>query len=202
MSYWIFFFIIMFASVAMFWREGIWSNTIALVNIIISGLVAYGFYSEIVVYLDEDVTKGQHTYWLDFAIIWALFFVSMLICRALTGAMSKTKLRFKHPIDAIGGPVTAILAAWVMTSFVLATLHTSPMGKDAFGGHLNYDAKSASVFSQPDLAWLSFFETMSKPDMLGSGSTDHFGAAGFVKIYGDHREKFEKSSDFLPRRGT
>jgi len=146
MTYWIFFFIIMFASVAMMWREGIWSNTINLVNIIISGLVAYGLYSGIVVYLDEDVTSGQHTYWLDFAIIWALFFLTMLVARTLTGALSKTKMRFKHPIDPVGGPIMAIVTSWVLTSFVLATLHTSPMGKDAFGGHLNYDAKSASVF--------------------------------------------------------
>ena len=35
-------------------REGLWSNTITLVNIIISGLVAFGFYSPLVVYLDEE----------------------------------------------------------------------------------------------------------------------------------------------------
>jgi uncharacterized membrane protein required for colicin V production len=202
MSYWIFFFIVMFAGVAMMVREGIWSNTITLINIIISGLVAYGFYSGIVLYLDEEVTSGQHTYWLDFAIIWALFCLTMLVCRALTGSMSKTKLRFKHPIDAVGGPVVGLIAAWVLASFVLATLHTSPMGKDAFGGKLNYDAKSASVMSQPDLAWLSFFEKMSSPDMLGHSSTDRFSAAGFVKIYGDHREKYQKSPNFLPKRGT
>jgi len=38
--------------------------------------------------------------------------------------------------------------------------------------------------------------------MLGSGSTDRFGAAAFVKLYGGHREKFEKSPNFLPKRGT
>jgi hypothetical protein len=200
--YWAFFLIVMFAAVAMMVREGIWSNTITLVNIIISGIVAYGFYSWIVVYLDEEVTSGQHTYWLDFAIIWALFCLTMLICRALTGAMSKTKARFKYPIDDVGGPIVGLIAAWVLASFVMATLHTSPMGKDAFGGKLNYDPKSASVFSQPDLAWLSFFEKMSSTDMLGHGSTDRFSAAAFVKIYGDHRAKYEKSPNFLPKRGT
>jgi len=199
--YWAFFLIVMFAAVAMMVREGIWSNTITLVNIIISGLVAFGFYSGLVVYLDEDVTSGQHTYWLDFAIIWALFAFTMLVCRAFTGAMSKTKMRFKYPIDDIGGPLVGLIAAWVLASFALATLHTSPMAKDAFGGKLVYDAKSASAFSQPDIAWLSFFETMSKPEALGNGSTKNF-ASGFVTIYGAHREKYEKSPDFLPKRGT
>ncbi len=71
--YWAIYLFVLFAGLAMMVREGLWSNTIALVNIFISGLVAFGFYSPIVVYLDEDVTSGQHTYWLDFAIIWALF---------------------------------------------------------------------------------------------------------------------------------
>ena len=71
MMYWSIFLIVLFAGVAMMVREGLWSNTITLVNIFISGLIAFGFYSPIVVYLDEEVTEGQHTYWLDFAIIWA-----------------------------------------------------------------------------------------------------------------------------------
>ena len=74
----------------------------------------------------------------------------MVICRALTGAASKTRMRFKHPIDPVGGPLVGLIAAWVLASFTLATLHTSPMAKEAFGGKLVYDAKSASVMTQPD----------------------------------------------------
>src|ERR1041385_3766658 len=97
--YWAIYGIVIFAGLAMTVREGLWSNTITLINIIISGLVAFGFYSPLVVYLDEDVTNGQHTYWLDYAILWALFAVSMVVLRTLTGAASKTRMRFKHPVD-------------------------------------------------------------------------------------------------------
>src|SRR3954452_25181352 len=109
--------IVVFAGLAMTVREGIWSNTLTLINIIISGLVAFGFYSPLVVYLDEDVTSGQHTYWLDFAIIWALFAASIIICRVFTGMLSKTRMRFKHPVDAVGGPIMGFFAAWVLASF-------------------------------------------------------------------------------------
>src|SRR5882757_6895500 len=177
--------IVLFAGWAMMVREGLWSNTISLVNIFISGLVAFGFYSPLVVYLDEGLSNGQHTYWLDFAIIWGLFAISMLICRTLTGSLSKTRMRFKHPIDAVGGPLVGFFAAWVLASFTLATLHTSPMPKDAFGGKLNYtDADSAFFLTTPDAAWLRFVESMSQPIALGGSSTDQFGAKGFVKIYG------------------
>jgi hypothetical protein len=193
----------MFAAIAMTVREGVWSNTITLIGIIFSGLVAFGFYSAIVVYLDEEMTSGQHTYWLDFAIIWALFCVAMIIYRLLTGALSKTKLRFKNPIDPVAGPIIGILAAWVLAAFALATLHVSPMPKDAFGGNLSYtNADSASMITQPDAAWLRFVETMSKPDALGTASTGKFGANGFVKIYTARREKFDKAPSFIVKRGT
>jgi uncharacterized membrane protein required for colicin V production len=203
MSYWIVFLIVLFAGTAMTVREGVWSNTITLINIFISGLVAFGFYSKLVVYLDEEVTSGQHTYWLDFAIIWALFCVSMIICRALTGAFSKTKLRFKNPIDPVAGPIVGFLAAWVMAAFALATLHVSPMPKDAFGGNLSYtNADSASTITQPDAAWLRFVETMTSPDALGTSSANQIKAAPFVKIYTGRRDKFEKSPTFIAKRGT
>src|SRR4029079_580963 len=105
MWYTIFLLIVLFAGTAMTVREGLWSNTLTLISIIISGLVAFGFYSKLVIYLDEDMTNGQHTYWLHFAIVWALYCVTMIIVRTLFAAASKTRMRFKHPIDPIGGPI-------------------------------------------------------------------------------------------------
>ena len=49
--YWVFYAIVIFAGLAMTVREGLWSNTITLINITISGLVAFGFYSPIVIWL-------------------------------------------------------------------------------------------------------------------------------------------------------
>jgi uncharacterized membrane protein required for colicin V production len=194
--------IVVFAGVAMMVREGVWSNSLALISIIISGLVAFGFYSPIVRYLDEEATSGQHTYWLDFAVIWALYAATMIIVRSLMGAASKTRLRFKHPIDPVGGPIVGFIAAWVLAGFTIATLHTAPMPKDAFGGSLIYsDVDSASIIMSPDIAWLRFIERVNPDVALGSGSTDKFTAKGFVKIYADRREKFDKAEGLIVKRG-
>jgi hypothetical protein len=203
--YWAFYGIVMFAAFAMMVREGLWSNTIMLINIIISGLVSFGFYSPLVIYLDEK-TDGEHTYWLDFAVIWVLYCAAFVITRTLTVAASRTRMRFKNPIDPIGGPVMGLLAAWVLASFTLATLHTSPMPKNAFSGKLVFsnkaDVESASAFTSPDIAWLKFVERMSAPDAAylpnGAGA---FGAWGFVNIYQERREKFEKASSLVVNRG-
>ena len=200
--YWTVYAIVLFVGLAMTVREGLWSNAIALVNIIVSGLVGFGFYSPIVKYLDEEVTEGQHTYWLDFCVMWALFAVTMVVCRTAAGAASKTRMRFKNPIDPIGGPLAGFIAAWVLAAFTLATLHVSPMPKDAFSGKLMYnDAASEPLVTAPDAAWLRFVERVSQPTALGSGSTEGFSANAFVSIYQDRREKFEKADKLVVPRG-
>jgi uncharacterized membrane protein required for colicin V production len=199
--YWTVYAIVLFVGLAMTVREGLWSNAIALVNIIISGLVAFGFYSPLVIYLDE-MSDGEHTYWLDFAVLWALFAAAMVVCRAVAGAASKTRMRFKNPIDPIGGPLVGFIAAWVLASITLATLHTSPMPKDAFSGKLVHaDVMSAPAFTSPDAAWLRFVEKMSRPTALGSGSTQGFGAKGFVEIYEKRRAAFEQAESLVISRG-
>jgi Colicin V production protein len=184
--------IILFAATAMMVREGLWSNSIALINIIISGLVAFGFYARLTIILDEKL-GGQYTYLLDFIVIWFLYAVTMVICRTITVAASKTRMRFKYPIDPIGGPVLGFLAAWVLASLVMATLHAAPMGKDAFGGGLvkPADVESASAFTSPDAAWLRFVEKMTAPVALGGSSAGQFKAQAWVKIYQEHRSQFE-----------
>lgn len=202
MAYWIIFCVVLFATEAMSVREGLWSNTITLINIIISGIVAFAFYPPLVIYLDESVTDGQHTYWLDFAVLWALFCITMVVSRSLTAALSKTRLRFKYPIDDIGGPLVGFIAAFVLASFTMSTFHVAPLPKDIFGDKLTYTSvDSVSTFSQPDSAWLSFFQTVSDASAFGSSSTGRFSANAFVKIYSDRRGKFDKAPSLIVKRG-
>lgn len=192
--FWAIYLAVLFAGWAMMVREGLWSNAISLVNITISGLIAFGFYAPLVVYLDE-MTGGSNTYWLDFAIIWGLYAASMLVLRTLTRVFSATRMRFRHPIDPVGGPLVGLVAAWVLATFVMASLHTSPMPRDAFGGRLvtAADVDSAFSFTAPDAHWLRFVESVSGPSALGSSSQAAFSARGFVDIYGNHREAFSES---------
>jgi uncharacterized membrane protein required for colicin V production len=191
-----FYLLVLFAATAMMVQQGLWSNAISLVNIIISGLIAFAFYQPLTIYLDE-MLDGEFTYLLDFVTIWGLFVVATVICRAITGLASKTRMRFKHPIDPVGGPAVGLVAAWVLAGIVLASLHTSPMPKDAFGGSLIYSAaevESKSALFNPDLGWLRFVERVTKSDAFGHSGGSGFSAKAFVQIYADHREKFQKAN--------
>jgi hypothetical protein len=76
------------------------------------------------------------------------------------------------------------------------------MPKNAFGGKLVYsDADTASMITSPDAAWLRFIERVNPAVALGSGSSDKISAKGFVKIYTDRREKFDKAEGMIVKRG-
>jgi len=197
--FWAIYGIILFAGFAMFVREGLWSNAIALVNIIICGLIAFGFYQPITVWLDE-MFDGQYTYVLDFVVLWFLFSFAMVVARAVTGAASKTRMRFKNPIDPVGGPLVGFVAAWVLAAFAMATLHASPMPKDAFGGKLVTpdQVNLAGPILSPDAAWIRFVERASASEAFGNSS---FTAKGFVEISQLKRANFDKAPSVKVPRG-
>ena len=118
----------------------------------------------------DDALGGEFTYAVDFLSIWALFVISMLVISIITGAASKTRLRFKYPIDTIGGPVVGVVLAFFMVGIVGASLHTSPMPHDAFGRGLLVDSstvQTTSSLTSPLLFWLRFVEGRGNEETMG-----------------------------------
>ena len=192
-------FIVFFVTLAMMVREGFWSNTIALVQIMFSGIVAFGFYQPIVVMVDEK-TEGEYTYALDIVAIWLLFTISMIILKVFCEMLSKTRMRFIHPIDNIGGPIMAAIAGYIMAGIVGASLHTAPLSKDALGGKMDYpvgDLGTAGITAL-DISWLKLAESALDATNLGTG--EDFSAVDFVDAYGDRRKRFEETESLRVKR--
>lgn len=189
--------IIFFATLAMMVMEGLWSNLITLAQILLCGMLAFGIYQPVTIWADERF-GGSYTYYLDIVVLWGIFAVSMVLLKQLCGFLSRTRLRFIHPMDAVGGPVIAFVAAFFMAGFAGATLHTSPLAKDTLGGALVHeDVDEASSITNPDIAWLRLVESVSGAGLLGG---QQFSTADYVAIYTDHREKFEGTQGFRVRR--
>ena len=202
--------LVVFCGLAMTVREGLWSNTITLFNTIISGLIAYGFYSPITAWVDEKLS-GEYTYVLDFVIVWGLFVIAMVLCRALTQSLSKTRVRFKHPIDAVGGPLIGLIAAWVLAAFTMSTLFMAPMPPSSLGDRFNAlvelakSAKDKSTletltvpFVVPDYHWLVFTQFSCRSASYGPGGFGHLidnpFASNYLAEYHKHRQALEKSN--------
>jgi len=180
---------VFFATLAMYVDKGLWTNTLATMNIVISGLIAFGFYAP-AARMAADNGMGSFTYLLDFLFVWVVYIVAFLVLyRIMSGALSATRMRFKNPIDTVGGPLMAGVAGWVMMCFVAATLHMAPFGKDAFGG-VFADTTRSSPITNPDLAWLSIADKMLSSDHLGGGT--EFSMQTYVTSFFKQREALGK----------
>ena len=188
--------LVVFAGLAMTVREGLWSNTLTLLNVLIAGLFAYGFYAPLAGWLDVQL-DGAFTYVIDYVVVWALFIIVMLILRTICKSASTTRMRFRHPIDPIGGPLLGFIVSWALAGFVMATLHMAPLSKEAFGGaliHTDADIESKSALTAPDLGWLRFVQRVSREVSLGTGGTDRFSVAEYMVAYQVHRAAFDQAT--------
>jgi hypothetical protein len=150
--------VILFACVAMLYNEGIWSNALRLINVIMAALLATNFFEPVARWLDDMVPSC--TYVWDFLSLWVLFAVFVTVFRLLTDQISQVKVRFLGIVDQIGGAFLAVWIAWVMVCFTTMTLHTAPLSRNFLFGGFNAEERMFMGFA-PDRQWLGFMQKMS-----------------------------------------
>jgi len=187
--------------------EGLWSNAIRLINVVTAALLAMNFFEPVAQLLDEQV-NDSYTYFWDFLALWGLFVVFMLIFRLLTNSISRVKVRFMGIVDRIGGVAFAVLAAWVMLSFTMTTLHTAPLAEKFWNGAFDYETPMLLV--GPDRQWVLFFTYVSQGSFsrgLADEELAQYGASPaeplavfdrqreFMRRYAQRRATVEKMAD-------
>lgn len=181
------FLVIVFACVGVLYPEGLWSNAIRLVNVVVAALLAMNFFEPLANYLYEQAPT--FTYFWDFLALWAIFVGSYALLRAVTNVVSRVNVRFLTWVDRVGSGLLAALIGWVMVCFTAATLHTAPLAREAFGGEMKPEARAASA-SSPEMMWLGFVQKQSKGAFGRSASPAETKAEKYV---------FDPQGDFLPK---
>ena len=171
--FWAIYLAVFFAGTAMMVREGLWSNAISLVNILdqrpggVRILFAAGDLPGRNARRPVHVLAGlRHA-------SGRLFVVTMIICRAVTGMASKTRMRFKNPIDPVGGPLVGVIAAWVLAAFVMATLAHLADAERRLRRETDPQQERSRLaigLLAPDLGWLRFVDRVTRPDAFGHAS--------------------------------
>jgi hypothetical protein len=191
-------FVAVFASLM---NQGLWSNTITLVNVITSGLVATNYFEPVAAYFDKQ-EPSFHYVW-DFAAIWLLFGITMVVLRAATDYMSKIKVRFLLPLDRAGGIVMAIWASWVVVCFATMTLHTAPLARHFLAGAFQQQPDSKMLFGLgPDRLWLAWVHRESQGVFSRFRGVAPFDPQGdFIVRYSNRRGDFEKQDTLTKGSG-
>ena len=119
---------IFFAGLAMTINEGLWSNTVSLLAIIVAGLFAIFGGIPLGMYIVEQADASQKVAWcFVFAGVWGVFVVSLTIMRILLELASRTRVKFVPPLEKAAGPLMGLYVAVMFTSFAAYTLERIPI---------------------------------------------------------------------------
>ena len=197
--------IIFFATLAMLFREGLWSNALTLFNVVFAGLLATTMWEPVADWFDSMFPT--RTYWWDFVSLWAVFGVSFIILRAVSDTISRIRVRLKAPVDMTGSVVLSLIIGWVLVSFVTVTLHTAPLAADCLGGKLQPSTDSKTfLMTAPDRHWLGFVQSVSRGALGKALATGEDGLnvfdpqSEFIFKYGQRRAILETETKFAVQR--
>jgi len=172
---WLLCVIIMAACVGFLYRDGVWSNAIALVNVVLAGLLAMNFYEWLAKFM-TNYSDDIHAYvaFFDFLALWICFILFMVVFRAITDVVSRVRVRFLKIVDQVGGIVLSLCIGWIMIGFTLVSLHAAPLAQyPLFGAFQPQNSMFLGMFA-PDREWLGFTRYQSKNGYCRAGDKDSF----------------------------
>jgi hypothetical protein len=177
--------------------QGLWSNTITLVNIITAGLIATNYFEPVANFLDRQ--EPRLSYMWDFFAVWILFGVAMVLLRMATDYVSQVKVRFFMPVERAGGILMAIWAAWIALCFTTMTLHTAPLARHFLFGDFQPDPDAKMMFGlQPDRVWMGWVHRESEGALARFGTLNAFDNRGeFILRYSNRRGEFQEQLSFF-----
>jgi len=131
---------------------------------------------------------ASYTYLLDFLVLQGLFCLLLLMFREVTDRLSRTRVRFRRPVELVAGPLVAVLTAWVMVCFTAASLHTTPVPRD----FIQPTPEARMFFGlAPDRRWLAWVRGSSLKGPFARPEHPFDPNADFPLRYADRRKALE-----------
>jgi hypothetical protein len=186
-------FFVFFAVFAMLWLESLWSNTITLINVVLATLLAMSFFEPLASFLDGLLPS--FTYLWDFLSLWLLFTVFFGILRIFTDKASRTRVKFKPPVEIPGRLISGMLVGLWMVAFTTTTLHTAVIPSAPFFGSMGQHPDDATfLIFRPDVSFLNFVQMTSRGSLAASPAA---GAETSPYPEDAGRNVFDPYSDFV-----
>ena len=191
--------IVFAACFASMYNNGLWSNTLTLVNVLTAGLLAFNYFEPLAEWFERQ--QPSLNYIWDFVSVWLIFIAAMVVLRSATDYVSNVKVRFIMPLDRAGGYILALWVSWVAVSFTAATLHTAPLARNFLGFQNAPDDRMLWGFS-PDRRWLAWVRRESMGSLSRLAGVSEFDPyTDFILRYGKRREQFEGQLTLLTPAG-
>lgn len=153
------------------WWFGAWNIMINLINFFIAALVATNYFEVVADQIESF--NSTYTYLADFVSLWAIFFLTFIVLRAVTDLLSRYRLKLDPWMEYTARGVLSVWLAGAFFCFAAFSLHLAPLPPDAF--QANVGDKTMGI--GPDRMWLAFIQSRSRGALAESKN------ASFVPEY-------------------
>ena len=136
-------------------RDGLFTALCMLVNVVMAGIVAFGFFEPIADWLDGALQGGFWSGYEDFTILILLFAGALILARAATNFLAPDMLDFPGNVQ-YGGAIFGLINGYLLAGFLLCALQTLPWHENFldFRPRVSNDSGPRSIFP-PDRVWLA-----------------------------------------------
>lgn len=153
-----FLFVIFFGVFGSIMMDGLWGNTLRLVNIIFSATLATAF-GEPLAAMFESLLYTPYFFY-NFVCLWLVFGLSYAFFRFATQQLSRVNVKFDPRLNKYGSKVAALLTAWIFVCFTLFTMHQAPLAEKFMRGAFDPNARMCLGLA-PDRQWHDYMSWVS-----------------------------------------
>lgn len=179
--------------VAALWFQGLWSNLLTLINMLLAMMLAFNFFEPVSNLIFNQ--ERSYNYLYDYLVLWGLFAAAFGILRLFTDLASRRRVLFNIWVELVGRSILSVWVAWLFIGFVCATMHTAPLGPHPMG--FQETPMSGNFLGMsPGRQWLAFMQSRSRGALSGGGGGEFDPQSEFVLKNFQRRVNFEKESDY------
>ncbi|MHB1425090.1 MAG: CvpA family protein [Gemmataceae bacterium] len=178
-----------------FWNQGVLPAFALVVNVLLSGLIAFNFFEPFAEQLDPIFSDSFLHGYEDGLSLVLLFSITLAVLRGAANALIHAVIDF-HPVLQQGGAVLfGFLAGYLVAGFLLCVAQTLPFHEHFMKFEARIDPRSPSakirrVFP-PDHVWLAMMHRASTEPLAWDEETSFDKDASFELRYADRRRASE-----------
>lgn len=192
------FILVLLITIALLFREGLWTNVLTLFLAVTSGIVATNYFEPLTRLLGENVQFMDYNW--DVVAFGLIFAAAFFLLRTLTLAVAPLRVKFEPRVDRYGGALVAAWTGWVAVCIISFAMHVAPMSRVYVGG--SFDPEQPIFFGfAPDRLWLGFAQKISNGGGWGTNETDAEGnVTSMFDRDGDFAIKYASRRKYLEKQ--
>jgi hypothetical protein len=139
-----------------YWREGLFTACCMCVNVLLAGLIAFGFWEPVADLFDSILHGSFLAGYEDFFILIGLFALALGLLRMVTNNLCPNQIEYVGYFQQVGGAMFGLATGYLTAGFLVCALQTLPWHES----FMNFEPRSPKEVGSrgllpADRAWLS-----------------------------------------------